>query len=47
MSGATLLESYSSQPGPLAETVLSLPMHPYLGEEVQDLIIEAVRGYNG
>ena len=41
------------QPGGLpvseakAETVLSLPMHPYLGEEVQDLIIEAVRGYNG
>ena len=41
------------QPGGLpvseakAETVLSLPMHPYLAEEVQDLIIEAVRGYNG
>ena len=41
------------QPGGLpvseakAETVLSLPMHPYLAEEVQDLIIEAVRGFNG
>jgi dTDP-4-amino-4,6-dideoxygalactose transaminase len=41
------------QPGGLpvseakAETVLSLPMHPYLDEQLQDLIIEAVRGHNG
>ena len=41
------------QPGGLpvseakAETVLSLPMHPYLAKETQDLIIEAVRGFNG
>jgi dTDP-4-amino-4,6-dideoxygalactose transaminase len=27
--------------------VLALPMHAYLTHEVQDLIIEAVRGYNG
>lgn len=30
-----------------AEKVLALPMHAYLTEEVQDEIIEAVRGYNG
>jgi dTDP-4-amino-4,6-dideoxygalactose transaminase len=30
-----------------AETVLALPMHPYLAPEVQDRIIEAVRGFNG
>jgi UDP-2-acetamido-2-deoxy-ribo-hexuluronate aminotransferase len=41
------------QPGGLpvseakAQTVLSLPMHPYLDEAVQDRIIEAVRGFNG
>jgi dTDP-4-amino-4,6-dideoxygalactose transaminase len=41
------------QPGGLpvteakAETVIALPMHPYLTEDVQDQIIEAVRGYNG
>jgi dTDP-4-amino-4,6-dideoxygalactose transaminase len=29
------------------ETVLALPMHAYLQEEVQDHIIESVRGYNG
>jgi dTDP-4-amino-4,6-dideoxygalactose transaminase len=28
-------------------TVLALPMHPYLAPDVQDLIIEAVRGFNG
>ena len=28
-------------------TVLALPMHAYLTEDVQDHIIEAVRGYNG
>jgi dTDP-4-amino-4,6-dideoxygalactose transaminase len=27
--------------------VLSLPMHPYLDEAAQDLIVEAVRGFNG
>ena len=27
--------------------VLALPMHPYLEPGVQDLIIEAVRGFNG
>ena len=27
--------------------VLSLPMHPYLDEATQDLIVEAVRGFNG
>ena len=30
-----------------AATVLALPMHPYLTPEVQDRIIESVRGYNG
>ena len=41
------------QPGGLpvseakAETVLSLPMHPDLGEADQDRVIEAVRGFNG
>jgi dTDP-4-amino-4,6-dideoxygalactose transaminase len=30
-----------------ARTVLALPMHPYLTPEVQDRIIEAVRGFNG
>jgi dTDP-4-amino-4,6-dideoxygalactose transaminase len=30
-----------------AETVLALPMHAYLTAEVQDRIIEAVRGFNG
>jgi dTDP-4-amino-4,6-dideoxygalactose transaminase len=41
------------QPGGLpvseakADTVLSLPMHPYLDEATQDRIIEAVRAFNG
>ena len=30
-----------------AERVLALPMHAYLAEDVQDQIIEGVRGYNG
>ncbi len=30
-----------------AKTVLALPMHPYLEPDIQDQIIEAVRGYNG
>ena len=30
-----------------AKTVLALPMHPYLTREVQDRIIESVRGFNG
>ena len=30
-----------------AEVVIALPMHPYLAPDVQDRIIEAVRGYNG
>jgi dTDP-4-amino-4,6-dideoxygalactose transaminase len=30
-----------------AERVLALPMHAYLTEDVQDQIIEGVRGYNG
>jgi dTDP-4-amino-4,6-dideoxygalactose transaminase len=30
-----------------AGLVLSLPMHPYLDEATQDLIVDAVRGYNG
>jgi UDP-2-acetamido-2-deoxy-ribo-hexuluronate aminotransferase len=30
-----------------AERVMSLPMHPYLDEDTQDLIIDAVRSYNG
>jgi dTDP-4-amino-4,6-dideoxygalactose transaminase len=30
-----------------AATVLALPMHAYLREDVQDQIIDAVRGYNG
>ncbi len=27
--------------------VLSLPMHPYLSHADQDLIVQAVRGFNG
>ncbi len=30
-----------------AQTVLSLPMHPYLEPDVQDRIIEGVRSFNG
>jgi dTDP-4-amino-4,6-dideoxygalactose transaminase len=30
-----------------AELVLALPMHPYLTPEVQDQIVDAVRGFNG
>ncbi|HTX48321.1 MAG TPA: DegT/DnrJ/EryC1/StrS aminotransferase family protein [Caulobacteraceae bacterium] len=30
-----------------ADRVLALPMHAYLAEDVQDHIIDAVRGYNG
>ncbi len=30
-----------------AETVIALPMHPYLQADVQDRIIEAIRGFNG
>jgi dTDP-4-amino-4,6-dideoxygalactose transaminase len=30
-----------------AETVLALPMHPYLAPETQDRIIDAVRAFNG
>ena len=41
------------QPGGLpvteakADTVIALPMHPYLTPDVQDQIIAAVVGYNG
>jgi dTDP-4-amino-4,6-dideoxygalactose transaminase len=31
----------------LAETVLALPMHPYMDEAVQRRIIDAVKGFNG
>mgnify|MGYP000376052200 CR=1 FL=1 len=30
-----------------AETVLALPMHPYLAEADQAKIIEAIRAFNG
>ena len=30
-----------------AETVLALPMHPYLGEADQQTIIDAIRAFNG
>jgi dTDP-4-amino-4,6-dideoxygalactose transaminase len=30
-----------------ADRVLALPMHPYLTPDVQNRIIEAVRGFNG
>jgi dTDP-4-amino-4,6-dideoxygalactose transaminase len=30
-----------------AETVLALPMHPYLTPEIQDRVIDAVRAFNG
>lgn len=30
-----------------AATVLALPMHPYLSEEDQDKVIDAIRSYNG
>ena len=45
--------SYPCGPGGLpvseakAETVLALPMHPYLAQDLQDRIIDAVRGFNG
>jgi dTDP-4-amino-4,6-dideoxygalactose transaminase len=29
-----------------ATRVISLPMHPYLDEGTQDVIIQAVRGFN-
>lgn len=31
----------------LAETVLALPMHPYMDEATQQRIIDAVKGFNG
>ncbi|MDB5470638.1 MAG: aminotransferase DegT [Caulobacter sp.] len=31
----------------LAETVLALPMHPYMDEAVQQQIIDAIKGFNG
>ncbi|MBX3479473.1 MAG: DegT/DnrJ/EryC1/StrS aminotransferase family protein [Caulobacter sp.] len=31
----------------LAETVLALPMHPYMDEATQQQIIDAVKGFNG
>jgi dTDP-4-amino-4,6-dideoxygalactose transaminase len=31
----------------LAETVLALPMHPYMDEAVQQQIIDAVKSFNG
>jgi dTDP-4-amino-4,6-dideoxygalactose transaminase len=31
----------------LAETVLALPMHPYMDEATQDRIVAAVKGFNG
>ena len=30
-----------------AQTVIALPMHPYLAPDIQDRIIEAICGYNG
>jgi UDP-2-acetamido-2-deoxy-ribo-hexuluronate aminotransferase len=30
-----------------AATVISLPMHPYMDDATQDIIIDAVRGFNG
>ncbi len=30
-----------------AGSVMSLPMHPYLDEETQDRIVDAIRGFNG
>jgi dTDP-4-amino-4,6-dideoxygalactose transaminase len=30
-----------------AETVLALPMHPYLGEADQQKVIDAIRAFNG
>jgi len=30
-----------------AATVLALPMHPYLGPDVQDHVIAAIRGFDG
>jgi dTDP-4-amino-4,6-dideoxygalactose transaminase len=30
-----------------AETVIALPMHPYLAPDVQDRIVEAIVGFNG
>ena len=31
----------------IRDTVLALPMHPYLSEEDQDKVIEAIRSFNG
>ena len=30
-----------------SQYVIALPMHPYLGEEDQDRVIEAIRAFNG
>ena len=44
---------YQTGPGGLpvseamAQRVISLPMHPYLDEDTQDRVIDAVRSYNG
>ena len=49
----TAYTQYAPLPGALSITeekagnVISLPMHPYLDEETQDQIIDAVRGFNG
>ena len=37
---------YEKWPGG-ADLVLALPMHPYLSPDVQDRIIDGVRGFNG
>jgi dTDP-4-amino-4,6-dideoxygalactose transaminase len=31
----------------LAASVVSLPMHPYLGTDVQDRIIREIQAFNG
>jgi UDP-2-acetamido-2-deoxy-ribo-hexuluronate aminotransferase len=46
-------KEFAPAPGALKVTeekaggVMSLPMHPYLDEETQDRIVDAIRGFNG
>ncbi|NOX83633.1 MAG: DegT/DnrJ/EryC1/StrS aminotransferase family protein [Alphaproteobacteria bacterium] len=46
-------KEFAPAPGTLKVTeekaggVMSLPMHPYLDEETQDRIVDAIRGFNG
>ncbi len=53
MHASPAYKEFAPTPGTLkvteekAGSVMSLPMHPYLDEETQDRIVEAIRGFNG